>query len=314
MSEQPPIKFFELLGIPRDELSRYSIRLSSNNNRSFSVPVIDAYYQDREALLQHIGTIRWPGTRRSNIAQKKVIQFIQLDDNRKDRWLFVGVFDVGEVSCFDNGSEVCDLSEDPRFTPLAARTVVEFRREDGFRHYRIDFNLADSGFLEDFFAGMTVVRIADSPVSAMPFPGYDRVRLSHAQLKAALRDESWRAALGSIQAVYLQTDKRNGWHYVGSAYSRHGGDRGLLSRWSAYADGDHSGGNKRLQELSPEYIEQNFQYSILEIFDMHATKEDIIHREHWWMDTLGSVYRSEDDTPHGYNSVPEREREAADEV
>ncbi|MBE6482937.1 MAG: GIY-YIG nuclease family protein [Actinomyces ruminicola] len=311
MSEQPPIKFFELLGIPRDELSRYSIRLSSN--RGFSIPVIEAYYQKYDELMRHIAKRRWAGDGKAakNIKGEKVIQFIQLDDGHRDLWLFIGVFTRGDLYSSD-GDELYRLDPDPRFAPLAARLVARYRREPGYTG--IDFDLSNSKHLEGFIEKMTVVRIADSPVSAMPFPGYDRVRLSHAQLKAALRDESWRAALGSIQAVYLQTDKSNGWHYVGSAYSRHGGDRGLLSRWSAYADGDHSGGNMRLQGLSPEYIEQNFQYSILEIFDMHATAKDIIHREHWWMDTLGSVYRSEDDEPHGYNSVPEREREAADEV
>ncbi|RAX22112.1 GIY-YIG nuclease family protein [Actinomyces sp. Z5] len=309
MSEQPPIKFFELLGIPKDELSRYSVRL--NSNRGFSIPVIEAYYQEPEKLMQHISKRRWAGDGKSakNINGERVIQFIQLDDGHRDLWLFIGVFVRGDLYS-SGGDELYRLDPDPRFTPLAARLVARYRRKRGYMG--IDFDLSKATHLEGFTETMTVVRIADSPVSAMPFPGYDRVRLSHAQLRAAVRDESWRAALGSIQAVYLQTDTRNGWHYVGSAYSRHGGDRGLLSRWSEYACGDHSGGNKRLRELSPEYIEQNFQYSILEIFDMHATAKDIIHREHWWMDTLGSVYYPDSRSPHGYNSVPEREREEVD--
>ncbi|WP_199912579.1 MULTISPECIES: GIY-YIG nuclease family protein [unclassified Actinomyces] len=283
-----------------------------SGNRGYGIPVIEAYYQERDELMRHIAKRHWAGDgkKAKNIKQDKVIQFIRLEEGRNDLWLFIGVFARGG-RYWSDGDELYRLDEDLRLAPLAARLVARYRREPGYTG--IDFDLSNSKHLEGFVDKMTVVRIADSPVSAMPFPGYDRVRLSHSQLRVAVEDPSWRAALGSVQAVYLQTDKRNGWHYVGSAYSRHGGDRGLLSRWSAYADGDHSGGNKRLQELSPEYIEQNFQYSILEIFDMHATAKDIIHREHWWMDTLGSVYRSEDDEPHGYNSVPEREREAAGE-
>lgn len=67
----------------------------------------------------------------------------------------------------------------------------------------------------------------------------------------------------------------------------------------------HSG-NKQLRNLGAGYIEE-LQYSILEIFDMNKSPKEIIDREHWWMDTLGSVRRNNDEVPHGYNSVAERE-------
>ncbi len=66
-------------------------------------------------------------------------------------------------------------------------------------------------------------------------------------------------------------------------------------------------GNKQLRNLGAGYIEKNFQYSIPEIFDMNKSPKEIIDREHWWMDTLGSVRRNNDEVPHGYNSVAERE-------
>lgn len=66
-------------------------------------------------------------------------------------------------------------------------------------------------------------------------------------------------------------------------------------------------GNKQLRNLGAGYIEKNFQYSILEIFDMNKSPKEIIDREHWWMDILGSVRRNNDEVPHGYNSVAERE-------
>ena len=175
---------------------------------------------------------------------------------------------------------------------------------------RIIFNLSNSGERRrNFRETMALEKIAQSPVSAMPFPGYENVRLTHRQLAAAVNNEEWRATLGSVQAVYLQTDRRTGWHYVGSAYSRKGATHGLLSRWEEYASGDHSGGNKQLRKLGAGYIEDNFQYSILEIFDMHKPAKEIIDREHWWMDTLGSVRRDDDVVPHGYNSVAERDND-----
>lgn len=106
--------------------------------------------------------------------------------------------------------------------------------------------MADAGLRSRFFDTMLVEKIAQSPVSAMPFPGYDNVRLSFSELVAAVHNDEWRGALGAVNAVYLQTDTRTGWHYVGSAYSRHGGAQGLLSRWEEYANGDHTGGNALL--------------------------------------------------------------------
>lgn len=40
---------------------------------------------------------------------------------------------------------------------------------------------------------------------------------------------------------------------------------------------------------------------------MNKSPKEVIDREHWWMDTLGSVRRNNDEVPHGYNSVAERE-------
>lgn len=51
-----------------------------------------------------------------------------------------------------------------------------------------------------------------------------------------------------------------------------------------------------------EYIEQYFQYSILDIFDPRVPDRTVIEREHWWMDALSSVRDDRASSPHGYNS------------
>lgn len=80
---------------------------------------------------------------------------------------------------------------------------------------------------------------------------------------------------------------------------------------STYASGDFTGGNLQLNKLVERegagYIEKNFEYLILEIFDLRATSNDVIRREHWWMDTLWSVYSKE--SPFGYHSQREREQD-----
>lgn len=101
------------------------------------------------------------------------------------------------------------------------------------------------------------------------FPGYDRVRLSYAQLHSitARQKKSWIAALENQKAVYLITDKHTGKLYVGSATSDNGM---LLARWSSYAENGH-GDNVELKALVSqkgfEYIKENFQYSILENYN-----------------------------------------------
>ena len=122
------------------------------------------------------------------------------------------------------------------------------------------------------------------------FPGYNNVRLSHKDLELILNIEepSWRQALSAVKAIYLLTDKSNGKLYVGSAS---GNSEGLWQRWSSYANlQDSTGGNKELVELknimTNEHIVNNFQYSILEIFDTKTKMEDILYRENYWKEVL----------------------------
>jgi hypothetical protein len=67
-------------------------------------------------------------------------------------------------------------------------------------------------------ASYPVMAIADE--EPVPFPGFDRLILSHAQLQAVMREHryaSWRTALSSVFGIYLITDTRDGRHYVGKA-------------------------------------------------------------------------------------------------
>jgi hypothetical protein len=65
-------------------------------------------------------------------------------------------------------------------------------------------------------AGYPVMEIADA--QPVPFPGFDRLVLDHAQLQAVMREHryaSWRTALSSVVGVYLLTDTSDGRQYVG---------------------------------------------------------------------------------------------------
>lgn len=118
------------------------------------------------------------------------------------------------------------------------------------------------------------------------FPGYQNVTLSHPQMQQIiLRNEpSWKQALMNVKGVYVITDLSNGKSYIGSAS---GNTDGIWQRWSDYANIENlTGGNKLLNEIKldkgKDYIVNNFQYSILEIFDTKTKANTIINRENYW--------------------------------
>src|SRR5690606_39635541 len=93
------------------------------------------------------------------------------------------------------------------------------------------------------------------------FPGYDKVNISWRELSRVLEKDTWKTALRNQKGVYLITDISNGKMYVGSAY----GDEMILNRWKAYVETRH-GHNKELKPLDKMHIEENFRYSVLDIF------------------------------------------------
>lgn len=113
------------------------------------------------------------------------------------------------------------------------------------------------------------------------FPGYENVNLSWGELSRVIEKSSWKTALQNQKGIYLITDTSNGKMYVGSAY----GENMLLNRWQNYIKTRH-GGNIQLKTLSQEHIENNFKYSILDIFKSTIDDTTIINRESWWKETL----------------------------
>lgn len=103
----------------------------------------------------------------------------------------------------------------------------------------------------------------------MPFPGFDRLVLDHAQLQAVMREHryaSLRRALTSVVGVYLTTHTRDGRHYVGKA----DGAENIRQRWNAYATNGH-GGNVELRGLD----RSTFRFSLLRVFDPATPRHEI---------------------------------------
>jgi hypothetical protein len=90
---------------------------------------------------------------------------------------------------------------------------------------------------------------------------------------------TWQAALTAAKGVYLLVEEEKGGQYVGSAT----GDQGFLGRWLAYAKDGH-GGNVLLKKRN----HKNYVVSILETAGSGMERRDILAREVFWKEKLGS--------------------------
>jgi hypothetical protein len=221
---------------------------------------------------------------RKNFERKYIISLLQLLG--VDKWLFAGGFRSEGCSYIDEENyykyktyEIDELKE------FAGRLVVLFTRS-GRQSYLNAENWSNK---------ITVSEITPEKMVVEEFPGYNKTKLLRKKLEIIISQsiESWRTSLSNVSGVYLIADTKTGKLYVGSAT----GDGGIWRRWSEYAENGH-GGNKELKTLLKEKgirYSDNFQYSILEIADTHASTNDVLNRESYWKDILCS-------RQHGYNA------------
>ena len=173
----------------------------------------------------------------------------------------------GEISR-DDIRRKFDVVESEQMSDLRKRLVIGWRSP---RTWRMNATTA---------ASYPVMGIADA--EPIPFPGFDRLVLSHVQLQAVMREHryaSWRTALTSVFGIYLITDTRDGRHYVGKA----DGAESIRQRWGAYATNGH-GGNVELRGLDPS----SFRFSLLRVFDPATPTRDIDAAESHFKDALDS--------------------------
>lgn len=199
------------------------------------------------------------------------VVFIREGGNRARLWSVLE--NRGETSN-DGALRTFDLVESEHMADLRNRLVIGWRSP---RTWRLNGPTA---------AGYPVMEIADA--QPVPFPGFDRLVLDHAQLQAVMREHryaSWRTALTSVTGVYLITDTRDGRQYVGKAE----GEESIRQRWSAYAANGH-GSNVELRTLDPT----TFRFSLLRVFDPATPTRQI--------DAAESHYKHALDTrTHGLN-------------
>lgn len=188
------------------------------------------------------------------------------DGGRRSR--FLGAYENhGEVTAERNDvHRFFDLRPCDVLGALADRLVIEWSADP--------VNWAKPG---QAAAAFRVVEVVDRQV--VKFPGFDRLLLTHAELKDVLSDpryEPWCSALRAVQGIYLIADESSGQLYVGKADGR----ERILGRWSAYAR-DGQGGNaalKTLAGLDPTHS-RHFRYSILRVFDPSVAVSEVAEAE-----------------------------------
>lgn len=218
--------------------------------------------------------------RRRNFERPYVIALIQLRETH--RWLFAGVYESnGAQWKSERTSYRYDLRSDAACADMAGRLVITFTRT-GRQSYLNAENWADR---------MHLFEVKAERLSIAEFPGFKAVHLTKAELDTIVRQsiDSWRTALSNVSGVYLIVDSASGSLYVGSA----SGEGGIWQRWSQYSSSGH-GGNRKMRELLNDMGAESaghFQFSILEITDLHDSEQSIQQREaHWKRVLLSRTY------------------------
>lgn len=172
------------------------------------------------------------------------------------------------------------LERDARFAELENRLVIDW----GTAHISWHQHLRDKDkkVLEILPAGYL-----------KPFPGYDQVMLTFAELTYlvhhAAGNRDWMRRLAGVNGVYLITDKDDGEQYIGSAYGASSEVGGIWGRWRRYALTNGTGDNvglaaKLAKDPSRAY---HLLFSILQISDKSSEKA-VQKLEKIWKDKLGT--------------------------
>jgi hypothetical protein len=261
------IKLMDLFKIAGIYLNSYKIHCATGRDES----PLEAFFDGRfKAWQEH--------QNQQNFRCDEIISLIHLQD---DKWLFAGIYQVlgvkhrkaDEKSWYEYGTkEMIGLDH------LAGRVVVQFRKR----------------FLASYLIGpkyidkLLVSEIREKRMRVSDFPGYNAVNLSYRVLRTIVRKNmhQWKAALSNVGGVYLVTDNLSGKLFVGCA---HGGDT-IWHQWVSFAINGHADIKPLRRLLSQEVgdYQFHFQFSILEICDLKASKDYVITRAAHWMQVLQS--------------------------
>lgn len=274
------IKLNDLLQLTREEINKTKIRFMVPSSGIDFDPNADAEDPSKQDKINLTDLVY---NREKSISFTDGVIAIGFIRIREDYWLMTGIIKVIKNNGLAKPATAEYLTKKYNF-----RLVVRFHK-----NFQNGIVLA-----KNIIDELEVIEVwnPDKTLDDKTFPGYKNVSVSYRELKKKLESPEWRTALSCRKGVYLITDQRTGKLYVGSAY----GANGILGRWETYIKSGYDKNevengkypNKKLQELVNEkglsYIQDNFQYSILETFTDDVSDEYIIGRESWWKEALRS--------------------------
>lgn len=273
------IKLNDILNLTDEEIINTRIRFMTKSGK-FN-PYEDAKSKDKHDVINLRYLVH---NRKDSISFKEgiiAIGFIPLGD---DKWLMSGIVDVLK----DNGLSK-PANAQYREKKYNFRLVVSYHKyeQNGIRRAKDIINMLE----------VIEIWAPNKTLNDIKFPGYDKVNISYPDLKNKLQtSKEWQTALRCRKGVYLITDKKTGYHYVGSAY----GKNGIYGRWKTYIksgyDKDEKENGKypnvRFKEIvrknGMKYIQENFYYTILKTFTDDTFDNEIIEWESWWKEALMS--------------------------
>lgn len=257
------------------DLSRIKVKLNISDEQ---YPALDLLYNEKNSKNDswyHMNAWKKENSNHNLNNYDYLITFAQYYYYGDEFFLFGGIYKVEKIfpEKFNDVGYNLTLLDD--FKEYRKRLIIKIKKKVGRTYNRI-YNNIDNDLIPE------VYEISPS-MNLKQFNGYQNVSLTYTELQYIINntEPSWKLALSSVKAVYVITDTSNGELYIGSAY----GTGGLLNRWNEYIN-NLTGGNKKFEELvavnGKEYIQNNFKYSILEIFDTKTKDEYIVKRENYW--------------------------------
>ena len=268
------IKLNDLLNLTEEQAANTKIRFNMNNG---DYDPIELYQDDREKINKE--WLYCKGNKSLFQVGQIAICLVRMPKN-KDQWLLTTIDTVSKDLNVDEkgiGYEGTPIKE---YEKYFGRVIVKFHN----KHEQL------VRWLNNLKSDLEVSQILPDTFRDDSFPGYDNVKLSYSDLKRIVKNSynDWIAALSNQKAVYLITDTNTGKLYVGSATSE---NEMLLKRWKDYLETGHGGNEKLIKLVETEgikYIEDHFQYSILENYNAKVKDDFVLGRESWWKDVLKS--------------------------
>ena len=213
---------------------------------------------------------RWQS--KKNFEKQFVISFIAL--SAPNKWLFAGAYKT--AGCDKPSNYYYQLNEISSCAQMSGRLVAYFVRPGR------QLSLNGARWVDQILLS----EILPERLRIIDFPGYRAINISKEQLDIITSQaiESWKTALSSVAGVYLISDTISGKLYVGSA----SGEGGIWQRWLAYSATGHGGNSelKRLIKLDGPNRLSHFRFSVLEIVDLHESRESVLRRECHWKSVL----------------------------